>query len=132
MHGAKDAVAIERLTLFTPRPSPTSTNSCLSPLTASMTRVSWWVAGRWAIDLILGHQSAVRTRIRPARYAPSVRVLVTTTPGRGHYHPMLPLAHALAASGHDVLWAAHDEVCQRLRAQGFDARAAGLAEGRRA
>ena len=42
---------------------------------------------------------------------------------------MLPLAHALAARGHDLLWAAHDEVCQRLRAQGFEARAAGLAEG---
>lgn len=42
---------------------------------------------------------------------------------------MLPLAHALQARGHDVLWAAHEEVCQRLRAQGFDARSAGLAEG---
>lgn len=42
---------------------------------------------------------------------------------------MLPLAHALAARGHDLLWAAHAEVCERLRGQGFDASAAGLAEG---
>ena len=42
---------------------------------------------------------------------------------------MLPLAQAMAARGHDLLWVASDEVCQRLRAQGFEARAAGLAEG---
>jgi UDP:flavonoid glycosyltransferase YjiC (YdhE family) len=58
-----------------------------------------------------------------------VRVLLTTTPGRGHYHPMLPLAHAIAARGHDLLWVASEEVCERLRAQRFEARAAGLAEG---
>ena len=58
-----------------------------------------------------------------------MRVLVTTTPGRGHYHPMVPLAKAIAARGHDLLWAAPEEVCQRLRDQGFEASAAGLAEG---
>ena len=58
-----------------------------------------------------------------------MRVLVTTTPGRGHFHPMLPLARAIVACGHEVLWVASEEVCERLRAQGFEARAAGLAEG---
>jgi UDP:flavonoid glycosyltransferase YjiC (YdhE family) len=42
---------------------------------------------------------------------------------------MLPLAQAIVARGHDLLWVASDEVCRRLRAQGFEARAAGLAEG---
>jgi UDP:flavonoid glycosyltransferase YjiC (YdhE family) len=42
---------------------------------------------------------------------------------------MLPLAHAIAARGHDVLWVASDDVCERLRAQGFEAFAAGLADG---
>jgi UDP:flavonoid glycosyltransferase YjiC (YdhE family) len=64
-----------------------------------------------------------------SRYAPPVRVLVTTTPGRGHYHPMLPLAQAIADRGHDLLWVASAEVCERLRGQGFEAHAAGLAEG---
>ena len=42
---------------------------------------------------------------------------------------MLPLAQAILARGHDLLWVASDEVCERLRAQGFEARAAGPAEG---
>jgi UDP:flavonoid glycosyltransferase YjiC (YdhE family) len=42
---------------------------------------------------------------------------------------MLPLAQALAGRGHDVLWVASAEVCERLRGQGFEAHAAGLAEG---
>jgi UDP:flavonoid glycosyltransferase YjiC (YdhE family) len=58
-----------------------------------------------------------------------MRVLFTTTPGRGHFHPMVPLAKALQAGGHDVLWAAHENVCSRLAAEGFAARAAGLDEG---
>src|SRR5919201_604010 len=31
-----------------------------------------------------------------------MRVLFTTTPGRGHYHPMLALADALVERGHEV------------------------------
>ncbi|MDQ3896714.1 MAG: glycosyltransferase [Actinomycetota bacterium] len=34
-----------------------------------------------------------------------MRVLVTTPAGLGHVHPMVPLARALAAGGHQVLWA---------------------------
>jgi UDP:flavonoid glycosyltransferase YjiC (YdhE family) len=33
------------------------------------------------------------------------RVLFTTPSGLGHIHPMVPLARAMAARGHDVLWA---------------------------
>lgn len=31
-----------------------------------------------------------------------MRVLLTTQPGYGHFRPLLPLAHALVAAGHEV------------------------------
>ncbi len=57
-----------------------------------------------------------------------MRVLFTTTPGRGHYHPMLALADALAGRGHEVAWAAADPVCVRLRELGFTAMPSGNPE----
>ncbi len=59
---------------------------------------------------------------------PPMRVLFTTTPGRGHYHPMLALADALAERGHEVAWAAADPVCVRLRELGFTAMPSGKPE----
>lgn len=55
----------------------------------------------------------------------AMRILFTTTPGRGHWQPMLPLANALAAGGHEVRWATAPEACASLRERGFDAVAAG-------
>ncbi len=55
-----------------------------------------------------------------------MRILVTTTPGHGHVHPMVPLVRALAARGHQVTWAAAEDACARLRADGFAAEPAGL------
>jgi UDP:flavonoid glycosyltransferase YjiC (YdhE family) len=57
-----------------------------------------------------------------------MRALLTTTPGRGHYHPMLPLAEALAEHGHEVAWAAAEPVCTRLRERGFEAMPSGNPE----
>src|SRR5919108_457666 len=57
-----------------------------------------------------------------------MRVLFTTTPGRGHYHPMLALADALVERGHEVAWAAAEPVCQRLREVGFTAMPSGNPE----
>jgi hypothetical protein len=54
-----------------------------------------------------------------------VRVLFTTTSGRGHFQPMLPLARALAHAGHEVRWAGAE---QELRGRGFDAVPAGIFE----
>ena len=51
----------------------------------------------------------------------SLRVLVTSTPGAGHLGPLAPLAVALKAAGHQVLWATAEEACDRVRAMGFDA-----------
>jgi UDP:flavonoid glycosyltransferase YjiC (YdhE family) len=55
-----------------------------------------------------------------------MRVLFTTTSGRGHFQPMFPLARALAQANHEVLWACAREVCPELRAKGFDAQPAGV------
>jgi UDP:flavonoid glycosyltransferase YjiC (YdhE family) len=57
-----------------------------------------------------------------------VRVLFTTTPGRGHYNPMLGLASACRDRGHDVTWAAHETACVQLRKAGFETVPAGLPE----
>ena len=35
-------------------------------------------------------------------YTRQMRVLLTTQPGYGHFRPLLPLAHALIAGGHEV------------------------------
>ena len=58
----------------------------------------------------------------------SVRVLFTTTSGRGHFQPMYPLARALARAGHEVRWAGAEQVCATLRDRGFDAVPAGIFE----
>jgi UDP:flavonoid glycosyltransferase YjiC (YdhE family) len=58
-----------------------------------------------------------------------MRVLFTTTPGRGHYLAMAPLAAACLERGHEVRWATAEVACVGLRAQGFDAVAAGLPDG---
>ncbi len=58
-----------------------------------------------------------------------MRVLFTTTPGRGHYLAMTPLAAACRERGHEVLWATAEAACEGLRARGFEAVAAGLPEG---
>ena len=57
-----------------------------------------------------------------------MRVLFTTTSGRGHFQPMYPLARALVDAGHDVRWAGAEQVCATLREKGFDAAPAGIFE----
>ena len=48
-----------------------------------------------------------------------MRVLFSSTTGLGHVFPMLPLARAFAAAGHDVLWAAGEQVHDVLDATGI-------------
>ncbi len=55
-----------------------------------------------------------------------MRVLVTSTPGAGHIHPLVPLAAELMTAGHDVVWATAAESCSRVERYGFDAVAAGM------
>jgi UDP:flavonoid glycosyltransferase YjiC (YdhE family) len=58
-------------------------------------------------------------------YHPQVRVLVSTVPGVGHVHPVVPLARALLARGHDVRWATGPDGCQIVEAAGLTAVSAG-------
>jgi UDP:flavonoid glycosyltransferase YjiC (YdhE family) len=56
-----------------------------------------------------------------------VRVLFSSTSGYGHIFPMVPLARAFMAAGHDVLWATSADACAHVVAAGVDAAPAGLA-----
>jgi UDP:flavonoid glycosyltransferase YjiC (YdhE family) len=50
------------------------------------------------------------------RYAQRVRVIVTTLPGLGHLHPMIPLCRALSEAGHEVrvgISASYTDVARR-------------------
>jgi UDP:flavonoid glycosyltransferase YjiC (YdhE family) len=55
-----------------------------------------------------------------------MRVLVSATPGEGHVRPLLPLARALAARGHDVVFATAPAWAARLGELGFAVLPAGL------
>jgi UDP:flavonoid glycosyltransferase YjiC (YdhE family) len=61
-----------------------------------------------------------------------MRLLVTTPPMLGHVHPMVPLARALQARGHDVRWAAGVDAQPWIEGAGLSYVPAGLssAEGR--
>ena len=55
-----------------------------------------------------------------------MRVLVTSTAGLGHIHPVVPLAAALQDAGHEVVWATAEESCARVARYGFRSVPAGL------
>jgi UDP:flavonoid glycosyltransferase YjiC (YdhE family) len=55
-----------------------------------------------------------------------MRILVTSTPGIGHIHPIVPLATELRSAGHEVVWATALESCATVERFGFRAIAAGL------
>src|SRR5439155_7363373 len=55
-----------------------------------------------------------------------MRVLLTTQPGYGHFRPLLPLAHALVAAGHEVRVATSASFAPVVEREGFRAEAAGL------
>ncbi|MDQ6909305.1 MAG: glycosyltransferase [Actinomycetota bacterium] len=54
-----------------------------------------------------------------------MRVLFTTPAGLGHIHPMVPLARAMVARGHDVLWAAPADGVGHVERTGIRTVAAG-------
>jgi UDP:flavonoid glycosyltransferase YjiC (YdhE family) len=54
-----------------------------------------------------------------------MRVLFSSTSGYGHVIPMLPLARAFRAAGHDVLWATAEQALPLVVAAGIDAVASG-------
>jgi UDP:flavonoid glycosyltransferase YjiC (YdhE family) len=54
-----------------------------------------------------------------------MRILVTSTPGTGHIHPLIPLALALADRGHEIIWATGPSSCRTVEAFGIPTRPAG-------
>lgn len=55
-----------------------------------------------------------------------MRGLVTSMSGAGHIHPVVPLALALRAAGHDVLWAMARQAGPAIERRGFRSTPAGL------
>ncbi len=55
-----------------------------------------------------------------------MRVLFTTQPGEGHLNPLVPLARALTAAGHEVAVACAPSFCRLVEARGFRAFPMGL------
>jgi UDP:flavonoid glycosyltransferase YjiC (YdhE family) len=55
-----------------------------------------------------------------------VRILFTATPLDGHVRPMLPLARALRARGHDIAFVTHESWHGHIEAEGFPVFAAGV------
>jgi len=59
-----------------------------------------------------------------------MRVLCTCVPGYGHLHPMVPLASALQAAGHEVAFATEARFCPRVEKAGFVSFPAGIGPGK--
>ena len=57
-----------------------------------------------------------------------MRVLVTTFPGYGHFHPVAPLALALQAAGNEVRVATHPSFGSWVETCGLTVLPAGLSE----
>ena len=68
----------------------------------------------------------------PERMTMNARILFTCRPLSGHFDPLLPLAAAARASGHEVAFASGDPVVGRARDAGFTAFEAGPADTFRA
>lgn len=58
-----------------------------------------------------------------------MRILFTTLPATGHFHPLVPIAHAAAAAGHEVAFAAPASFCPVVEAVGFRCFPAGFERG---
>lgn len=58
--------------------------------------------------------------------AATIRVLFSTTPGYGHFHPLVPLARAFVDDGHEVVFATAASFGGHVEATGFRTVAAGM------
>ena len=48
-----------------------------------------------------------------------MRVLFTTLPGAGPFHPLVPLAQSLQENGHEVAFATSQSYCSTVQGAGF-------------
>jgi UDP:flavonoid glycosyltransferase YjiC (YdhE family) len=86
-----------------------------------------WLSGPKSSDLVVTAPTAagyIASTVLPRR----MRVLFTCWPAYGHFHPMVALARALAASGHDVAFATAGAFCPYVELVGFGAFPAGLSD----
>jgi UDP:flavonoid glycosyltransferase YjiC (YdhE family) len=60
-----------------------------------------------------------------------MRVLFSSMGLVGHINPLVPLARALAARGHEIRWATAPDGCARVEQAGFDAVPAGITQAER-
>ena len=58
--------------------------------------------------------------------AATIRVLLSTTPGYGHFHPLVPLARAFVDDGHEVVFATAASFGAHVEATGFRTVDAGM------
>jgi UDP:flavonoid glycosyltransferase YjiC (YdhE family) len=61
-----------------------------------------------------------------------MRVLITSTGGAGHVHPMVPIALALRDAGHEVRWATSTDAAPTLERAGIDLAPCGIGLAERA
>jgi UDP:flavonoid glycosyltransferase YjiC (YdhE family) len=61
----------------------------------------------------------------------SLNVLLVSTSGTGHVHPLVPIGQELLARGHHVRWVTNSPGLERVRSYGFDAVAGGPTLGER-
>jgi UDP:flavonoid glycosyltransferase YjiC (YdhE family) len=59
-------------------------------------------------------------------YDAQVQVILTTQPALGHFHPMVPVARALADAGHGIAFVTSEAFCPTVRRAGFTAIGAGI------
>ena len=71
-----------------------------------------------------GTPTAIAGPFVPSR----MKVMISTTPGRGHIHPVVPLARAFLDRGDEVRWVTGPEGCTSLERQGFSTTSVGLSE----
>lgn len=58
-----------------------------------------------------------------------MRILFTTLPAAGHFQPLVPMARAVAAAGHEVAFATPASYCLTVEAVGFRCFPAGFDRG---
>lgn len=64
-------------------------------------------------------------------YVYAMRILVTSTSGTGHLHPIVPLAQELLSAGHEIAWATAADACGAVERFGFRAFPVGISHTER-
>lgn len=64
-------------------------------------------------------------------YVYAIRILVTSTSGTGHLHPIVPPAQELRSAGHEIAWATAADACGAVERFGFRAFAVGISHTER-